>query len=192
MSPELDSKLCEKYPKIFVNRYADMQTTAMCWGFECGDGWYNIINKLCSNIQSHIDWRVKAREINMKFNEALEKALTGDKSALIEYYASGKEPTEWTYNRVDADIALGVLRTIESEIPQVVAEQVKEKLGGLCFYYYGGDEYIAGLDAMAQSMSYVTCEVCGSPGKSRNGGWIRTLCDTHAAEQGYDQDDETE
>ena len=42
MRKELDEKLCEKYPLIFKNRHADMTETAMCWGFECGDGWFNI------------------------------------------------------------------------------------------------------------------------------------------------------
>ena len=59
MNQELDEQLCAKYPKIFVNRNADMRTTAMCWGFECGDGWYNILDQLCGNIQSHIDWSIK-------------------------------------------------------------------------------------------------------------------------------------
>ena len=62
MRKELDEKLCSKYPKIFVNRHADMKTTAMCWGFECGDGWYNIINQLCANIQHHIDWKQEQKE----------------------------------------------------------------------------------------------------------------------------------
>jgi uncharacterized Zn finger protein (UPF0148 family) len=30
---------------------------------------------------------------------------------------------------------------------------------------------------MAVSMSAITCEECGNPGRSRDGGWIRTLCD---------------
>ena len=55
MTQELDEKLCAKYPKIFVNRQGDMRTTAMCWGFECGDGWYNIIDRLCSHLQFNID-----------------------------------------------------------------------------------------------------------------------------------------
>jgi hypothetical protein len=57
MSPELDARLCEKYPKIFENRFGDIQTTAMCWGFECGDGWYNLIDTLCAKIQSYVDER---------------------------------------------------------------------------------------------------------------------------------------
>lgn len=68
MKQELDEKLCAEYPKIFKDRNADMRTTAMCWGFECGDGWYNILNALCYNIQSHIDWVNETRERLLKNN----------------------------------------------------------------------------------------------------------------------------
>jgi len=57
-----------------------------------------------------------------------------------------------------------------------------EKFGGLRFYYDGGDEQIHGMVRMAESWAARTCETCGDPGKSRNGGWIRTLCDKHEAE----------
>lgn len=55
MRQELDQILCEKYPEIFVNRYADKTTTAMFWGFSCGDGWFNIVERLCGIIQGHIE-----------------------------------------------------------------------------------------------------------------------------------------
>lgn len=55
MRKELDDKLCEKYPKIFADRHADMHTTAMFWGFECGDGWYWLIDQLCGLMQGVID-----------------------------------------------------------------------------------------------------------------------------------------
>ena len=66
MRQELDKMLCEKYPKMMVNRHKDMQETTMCWGFECGDGWYNILNQLMSQIQHHIDWKQAGKE---KFNQ---------------------------------------------------------------------------------------------------------------------------
>jgi len=59
MRDDLDRQLCEKYPKIFAKRHASMMETAMCWGFEHGDGWYQIIDSLCGNIQHHIDWNNK-------------------------------------------------------------------------------------------------------------------------------------
>jgi len=68
MREELDNQLCEKYPKIFANRHGDMCETLMCWGFECGDGWYDILNILCSNIQEHIDWISKQHDMLIKKN----------------------------------------------------------------------------------------------------------------------------
>jgi len=55
MSPENTKQLYEKYPLIFGQKDLDMRQTAMCWGFECGNGWYTIINEICANIQNHID-----------------------------------------------------------------------------------------------------------------------------------------
>jgi len=60
---------------------------------------------------------------------------------------------------------------------RVEATQVKEKYGGLRFYYSGGNEYIRGLAGMAESLSCRTCEECGSPGMQNDKGWISTLCD---------------
>jgi hypothetical protein len=64
-------------------------------------------------------------------------------------------------------------------IEQVVVEQIKEKFGGLRFYYRGGNDTIAGMIAMAETWAEHTCETCGDLGKRRSGGWIRTLCDKH-------------
>lgn len=126
MKQELDKLLCEKYPKMMVNRNKNMQETCMCWGFECGDGWYNILNQLMGNIQHHIDWKNRNGEV----------------------------------------------------VPQVTLDQVKEKFGTLRFYYTGGDDYIRGMVTMAEAMSGTTCESCGNPGERRDGGWIRTICNT--------------
>jgi hypothetical protein len=65
MKRELDDLLCKKYPKMMVNRNLHMTETCMCWGFECGDGWYNILDQLMGNIQHHIDWKTEQKE---KFN----------------------------------------------------------------------------------------------------------------------------
>lgn len=137
MKPELDTLLCEKYPKIFVNRHGDPKGTLMCWGFECGSGWYNIINQLCANIQHHVDW--------------------------------GQEQKE-KYGRGEG-------------CSQVVAVQIKEKFGTLRFYTTGGNGQIYGMIRMAESMSAVTCEQWGAPGKIRGRSWIYTACDAHAREE---------
>jgi hypothetical protein len=73
--------------------------------------------------------------------------------------------------------------TIPDECPQVVVAQIKEKFGGLRFYYDGGDDQIHGMVRMAEAWASTACEECGAIGKRRSGGWIRTLCDTHEAER---------
>ena len=136
MKPELQNKLYEKYPQIFCQKDLSMQETCMCWGIDVEEGWYNILNTLCSIIQQHIDY------IN-GLDENSRKMRTGNKEQIF----------------------------------QVEASQVKEKFGGLRFYYDGGDNYIEGAVRMAENMSYVTCELCGAPGKPNESGWIQTFCD---------------
>lgn len=63
---------------------------------------------------------------------------------------------------------------------QVQAVQVKEKFGGLRFYIDQGSPEQYAVISFVESLSYHTCEVCGAPGSSRTGGWVRTLCDEHA------------
>ena len=53
MKPELQQKLYEKYPKIFVQKDLPMSQTAMCWGIDCGDGWYWLLDQLCDAIQNY-------------------------------------------------------------------------------------------------------------------------------------------
>jgi hypothetical protein len=55
MRKELQNKLYKKYPKIFAQHKLPITQTAMSFGFECGDGWYNIIDMLCQLLQSDID-----------------------------------------------------------------------------------------------------------------------------------------
>ena len=187
MSPELDKKLCEKYPKIFSQRGGSPMETLMCWGFAHGDGWFSIINNLCANIQSHIDWKEKSIEQAKKYNEMKRHMHEGEFDLFDKDFSSVGEGDFKERRR--KEILEGPYRKIAEPCPQVVAVQVKEKFGTLRFYYDGGDEYISGLVAMAESMSGCTCEECGAPGKQRSGGWIQTLCDEHAEAAGKFEED---
>ena len=55
MNNELQQKLYDKYPKIFAQAGWDKKHTAMCWGIAVKDGWYNIIDVLCMQIQNYLD-----------------------------------------------------------------------------------------------------------------------------------------
>lgn len=54
MRKELDKKLCEDFPLLYGDRNAPMQHTCMCWGFDCGDGWYDLIYELSSKLEALI------------------------------------------------------------------------------------------------------------------------------------------
>lgn len=67
-------------------------------------------------------------------------------------------------------------------------KQVKEKFGGLRFYFSGPEE-ATDLDIAVQLAgveSCSTCEFCGEPGKTRNISryWIKTFCDACGERQG--------
>ena len=176
MKQELDKLLCEKYPKMMVNRNKNMQETCMCWGFDCGDGWYNILNQLMGNIQHHIDWKEKQRNWAIEHNNMVTQCREG----IFDLFEKSMESVtnqDYKEKRLEEILANG-FREVPELIPQVTLDQVKEKFGTLRFYYTGGDEYISGLVSMAESMSGVTCEECSAPAETRGPGWIRTICDT--------------
>lgn len=178
MREELDKKLCEKYPKIFRDRFADMRTTAMCWGFECGDGWYNILDSLCECIQGHIDWKRKQRARTLKMNRKIKKAIEMNSIDPIIDLHQGN----WWVERCEEILKEKKYDEVPEKVNQVVAVQVKEKFGGLRFYYEGGDETVRGMVHMAETLASVTCETCGSPGHIRGRGWLYTACDEHTKE----------
>ena len=186
MKQELDKLLCEKYPKMMVNRNKDMKETCMCWGFDCGEGWYNILNQLMGNIQHHIDWKEKQHNWAVKYNEMAQAGKNGNAELFADLVAKeyADNPTidaEYIKKRCE-EMIKNPLRDVPDLIPQVTLDQVKEKFGTLRFYYSGGDDYISGLVSMAESMSAVTCEECGKPGTQTQGGWIKTVCTKHRGE----------
>lgn len=73
MDIELEEKLFKKYPKIFKQKDLPMTQTAMCWGIECGNGWYWLIDTLCASIQNYIDYnkkpQIEAVQVKEKFGD---------------------------------------------------------------------------------------------------------------------------
>jgi hypothetical protein len=51
MNAHLDRYLVEQFPKLYAQRGADMKQTGMCWGFQCGDGWFGVIYRLSKKLE---------------------------------------------------------------------------------------------------------------------------------------------
>jgi len=160
MKPELDKKLCEKYPKIFAQRNLPMTETAMCWGLDCGDGWYWLIDNLCHSIQGYVD----SRNDGVRIRKKARAKITSWHKFCYHFFHIGKK----NY----------LLETETEDEWQVEATQVKEKFGTLRFYINHGDDHIYGMIWLAEVMSAGICEMCGTTADvvPSTGGWIKYLC----------------
>lgn len=67
--------------------------------------------------------------------------------------------------------------------PKVRVDQVKEKFGGLRYYFTSTVDYhvLAPIVHEYERRAERTCEWCGAPGEaSAPTGWAKTLCPVHA------------
>lgn len=56
MNENLQKHLCIKYPKIFG--ITDINVSIARFGIECDDGWFDLIESMCEEIQSDINYKV--------------------------------------------------------------------------------------------------------------------------------------
>jgi hypothetical protein len=128
MHEQLDALLCMRYPAIFS---AEGSVDQRLFGFDCGDGWFLLIDGACELIQRHIE-------------------------------SDGTQ--------------------------QLRALQVKQKFGGLRFYYQHGSDYAAAVVDLTESLSPYICEICGALGKPVSIlGWMQTRCPTHECTSVYEE-----
>jgi len=61
MSPELEKKLVDKYPKLFSSQ--------QFWGVECGDGWFDLLDYLCGSLITYTygDEEIYVDQVKEKF-----------------------------------------------------------------------------------------------------------------------------
>ena len=198
MNEENTKHLFEKYPKIFANKDKSMQESCMHWGFECGDGWFEILDLMCRKIQYHVDnpqWistnsaynRIKGIYNKTLWNHVFSPIGSLFLRGVPRSYLSiegNKYAKKWKcYNRWQRIFMASPPKYRKPPFDpnrQVVANQVKEKFGTLRFYYSGGDDFVQGVVSMAESMSALTCEACGSMDKTvkpNPGSWIAIRCD---------------
>jgi len=177
MTKELDALLCERYPEIFRDRQAPASQTAMCWGFECGDGWFALIDTLCKSLMHDSHQARESYENRLTTRVAIDEGKirpTDSNFVCLNEYASdaaiATAKEQWEYKKTHLPMAL----------------QVKEKFGGLRFYVTDATDAQYVMIGFAESMSYRICENCGTTKDARcwQEGWHRTLCISCAKTEG--------
>lgn len=167
--------IVEKYPELF-ERADPKSPFAMFW-FECGIGWYDIIENACFVLyQRYANAKWYLNIISQQLEDVAgyaKRSSYGDKVV-------SEEEARITLEKQKAECVVK-LEEAKENLPTVA--QVKEKFGSLRFYLYTVDDVSNAVTTYAEAMSTDTCEDCGCPGKTYRMGWYRTLCPTHAAGQ---------
>lgn len=147
-----------EYPRVFRNINPERHGGEFYTS--CGDGWGDLITSLVAVI----DWKLGRWEDVREIQAGIK--------------TSGKPEPEW--------IAEYFKKTPNNPLDTFEILQVKEKFGGLRFYYGGitgeNGEFVDGAVHMAESLSRKLCERCGntSDGKQVPGVyWMKTLCEAH-------------
>jgi len=159
-----------------------------------------------SDIISLYEDYVRAWKRGTSIHEGLQDKIDAAWNAIKAKYPHVK------WNAIGDEVGAGwwgILDTLLAELDAIMelhpgyvltVRQVKEKFGGLRFYYdlwavgeshvYNpdrpedpvkvalGDEIYARV-RQAEDKASKTCEWCGEPGKSGGDGWIKTLCEKH-------------
>jgi len=81
--------LCEKYPVIFSERDGDVTETCMARGFEHEEGWYELLDELCSQLTTVMDKigvvitaeQVKEKFATLRFYYSLDFSNLSDSDA---------------------------------------------------------------------------------------------------------------
>ena len=53
MHSALTENLYAAFPQLYRGRYKPQSESAMCWGFECGDGWYQMLYDLSQELSKY-------------------------------------------------------------------------------------------------------------------------------------------
>ena len=145
-------------------------------GFSCDNGWFNILLSLSYSISNILEDRKKT---NIMLQNVKEDILNNNEKD-YPYWLK-----DYILKNGNKDLLNHPKFNEPEETDKIVVVQVKEKFGVLCYYVDRSDKVINEVIENASSLSSMTCETCGSPGRTRRGSWIRVLCDDHAKEGGY-------
>ena len=190
MNKELTQKLVKRFPVLYQQFYDPMSTTCMCWGFDHGDGWFDIIWQLSLAIEDELGYSwlqersfLLKKKLSKRWNDLIYKLSPVRKR---EYKMVGKgtkeepyhqelvhyDPPRWDERIVQALFGktqklgqfeverVGLKGLVWHPYTGFAVSQVKEKFGTLR-YYCSVNDRIQHLVDLAEICSAHTCELCG-------------------------------
>lgn len=166
---EKGEQIIRKYPNLFKMVSRPYTETCMCWGIETGDGWLDIIDKLCEFLTEH-KWLTSVElfdqngmPVNVKYSYPhVVFDQIKEKFGTLRIYYHIELPEFKSY--IDISTNNAIIKKIADDI----------------------DQYVNGVINFIEFLSGKICEVTGKPGQLRiKGGWYKTVCDEIAEKEGY-------
>ncbi len=184
MNEILTAKLLKRFPVLYQDYNSPMTQTCMCWGFDHGDGWFDIIWQLSLAIEDELGYS-RAQKWGFLFKKRFAcrwadlmyriSPVVHDKRELV---GSGTEddPKRVVVVEKAKPRRSWAKRLIFFPNTGFAVDQVKEKFGTLRYYCPGTDR-IHNFIRLAETLSGMTCEICGKPGRLGSvSGWYSTRC----------------
>ena len=137
-------KLKERDPLIFPKPEESQPFND--WGFECGEGWYDILDAAFNTIYSSYAMAKRSYEYSIKKDT--------DESITSKYKTA--------------------LEKAKDDLP--VIEQCKSKFGTLRLYCRNTNDRSSAAIDMAEHLSGLVCERCGNKSTVTTQGWRTNLC----------------
>jgi len=88
MKEELTKKLFDDFPRLFKGRNYSIQTNLMPFGCECGDGWFDLIYKLSSDLEAEFQKLAEADKAEALENDYYIAVQVKEKFGGLRFYLS--------------------------------------------------------------------------------------------------------
>lgn len=187
-----EEHLMKKYPHLFYsNEAGELECPCGAW---VPDGWQIIVDELCDAITRYATGSYRSERVitSKKYYlwDACFKVPSWLHKKFIKWFP---KYNKWELNKpfykfVEKfrEQSHKYVAFNKIYVKPVKINQIKEKFGGLRFYYSGGDSQVAGMVFFAEYLCSKTCEVSGESGElCTRGAWYKTLSPNLREEHPY-------
>ena len=92
MNKRLDELLVKNHPLLFGDRHGDMRNTAMCWGFECGNGWYSLLKEASDKLEVLIHAEME-KNVSLEGSTYMKAVQVKEKFGTLRFYMNSGTDT---------------------------------------------------------------------------------------------------
>ena len=169
--------MAKRYPDIFRDTDKGPMHSLMCFGCDCGDGWFKLIDDLCA----YITQLREQRQLIFVKKELRVESPSGYDNNILEVPSP-----KAVFDQVKEKF--GTLRVyfhVESEPLETVKGGDRIDLADYNKVVHQFDKAVYSATNYVEFLSSRTCEKTGNPGKLHSKwGWVKTLSPEEAAKDG--------